>query len=496
MKGVKSTIIKMVKKINSAFIKASKILHVKPKILYIILSLLAVLLVALGLGTIKEGLTSSAQTQLVGYNTLRTDTRNKIIQFANTSIRDNSQNFLNNLENYFSVYGQFKVQNYLRTKDVNADGIVVVNKSSNKYIRDNSGTVINTGEKPYYIDVNAKDLNHDGKVVAYRNTDSGNFYRDNSGTEVFPTSSPYILQSLDTSVTLKTQAMVDAALLPVTTQINAITNADDKKTINDLIKTYTDLLDNIIKIEQDNESSSQLYTYDPNSSLFSSDLSTTSSSSGGGTRQWNSDTGYSTTGTSSTTAGTSSTTAGTSSTSAGTTAAGTSSTTAAGATAGTTSSAGSASTGTEWWKNWGAGSVGGTSTRTGGVYGATGTYNSSLLSTQGQPGTQGQSGQQGTNNVPSGSEDLYMLKTQIIPPGCPVGGCGTAMSSSGNMSPAGVSPEAAGGKCKQNPIPPCPPCERCPEPAFDCKRVPNYNSSAISQYLPRAVLADFSQFGM
>ena len=24
--------------------------------------------------------------------------------------------------------------------------------------------------------------------------------------------------------------------------------------------------------------------------------------------------------------------------------------------------------------------------------------------------------------------------------------------------------------------PPCPPCARCPEPAFDCKKVPNYNA--------------------
>jgi hypothetical protein len=46
------------------------------------------------------------------------------------------------------------------------------------------------------------------------------------------------------------------------------------------------------------------------------------------------------------------------------------------------------------------------------------------------------------------------------------------------------------GKCQ-----PCPPCGRCPEPAFECKKVPNYNSNN-NKYLPRAVLADFSQFGM
>ena len=42
---------------------------------------------------------------------------------------------------------------------------------------------------------------------------------------------------------------------------------------------------------------------------------------------------------------------------------------------------------------------------------------------------------------------------------------------------------------------PCPPCGRCPEPSFDCKKVPNY-SSTNSEYLPIPVLTDFSQFGM
>jgi hypothetical protein len=44
--------------------------------------------------------------------------------------------------------------------------------------------------------------------------------------------------------------------------------------------------------------------------------------------------------------------------------------------------------------------------------------------------------------------------------------------------------------------PPCPSCARCPEPAFECKKVPNYNSSGSSQYLPMPVVSDFSSFGM
>jgi hypothetical protein len=42
---------------------------------------------------------------------------------------------------------------------------------------------------------------------------------------------------------------------------------------------------------------------------------------------------------------------------------------------------------------------------------------------------------------------------------------------------------------------PCPPCGRCPEPSFDCRKVPNY-ASTNSEYLPMPVLTDFSQFGM
>tara|TARA_B100000579_G_C22635804_1_gene758963 strand:+ start:297 stop:782 length:486 start_codon:yes stop_codon:yes gene_type:complete len=78
--------------------------------------------------------------------------------------------------------------------------------------------------------------------------------------------------------------------------------------------------------------------------------------------------------------------------------------------------------------------------------------------------------------VPEGDEDLYMLKSQMIPPVCP------------------ACPEVKA--CpREKPCPPCPPCARCPEPSFECKKVPNY-SSKHNDSLPRPVLADFSQFGM
>ena len=80
------------------------------------------------------------------------------------------------------------------------------------------------------------------------------------------------------------------------------------------------------------------------------------------------------------------------------------------------------------------------------------------------------------SQIQAGDEDLYILKSEIVPPVCPA--CPTATTCP-----------------RQEPCPPCPPCARCPEPAFECKKVPNYRNNN-DMYLPRPVLADFSQFGM
>ena len=82
------------------------------------------------------------------------------------------------------------------------------------------------------------------------------------------------------------------------------------------------------------------------------------------------------------------------------------------------------------------------------------------------------------SQIPYGDEDLYILKSEVIPPVCPACPNVTVCANNNNKPP-----------------PPCPPCARCPEPAFECKKVPNYNSNN-SESLPRPVLADFSQFGM
>ena len=78
------------------------------------------------------------------------------------------------------------------------------------------------------------------------------------------------------------------------------------------------------------------------------------------------------------------------------------------------------------------------------------------------------------SQIPPGQEDLYILKSQVVPPVCPA--CPT-------------------GACtRDEPCPACPACARCPEPSFECKKVPNYN--AINEdYLPQPIVSDFSSFG-
>ena len=96
-------------------------------------------------------------------------------------------------------------------------------------------------------------------------------------------------------------------------------------------------------------------------------------------------------------------------------------------------------------------------------------------------GKKGMAGKNGSktgsgSQIPAGSEDLYMLKSEMVPPVCPA-------------CPA-VTTCPTEKKC-----PPCPPCARCPEPAFECKKVPNYSGQNDS-YLPQPVMSDFSQFGL
>ena len=72
--------------------------------------------------------------------------------------------------------------------------------------------------------------------------------------------------------------------------------------------------------------------------------------------------------------------------------------------------------------------------------------------------------QNGTN--PYDNMDKYMLKTKIVPPVCP---------SQDQMQLITTTLDDT--------YPPCPACDRCPEPAFHCKKVPNYDSKN-KNYMP------------
>ena len=110
--------------------------------------------------------------------------------------------------------------------------------------------------------------------------------------------------------------------------------------------------------------------------------------------------------------------------------------------------------------------------------------------------------------IPPGQEDLYILKSQVVPPVCPAcPACGTNLphppmdqNNTNSASPSSKSSSLSNYFSSTPPssekCPPCPACARCPEPAFECKKVPNYNSAGSSQYLPMPVVSDFSSFGM
>jgi hypothetical protein len=83
------------------------------------------------------------------------------------------------------------------------------------------------------------------------------------------------------------------------------------------------------------------------------------------------------------------------------------------------------------------------------------------------------------SQIPAGQEDLYILKSEVVPPVCPA-------------CPDMVCPEP---KFDETKCGPCPPCERVNTNQFECKKVPNYKADN-SSILPIPVISDFSGFGM
>jgi hypothetical protein len=91
---------------------------------------------------------------------------------------------------------------------------------------------------------------------------------------------------------------------------------------------------------------------------------------------------------------------------------------------------------------------------------------------------------------------VSVLSPSTFPLNAP-GGIPGVNSVNGNdqASGSGGSGSGSGGGTDGHKCPPCPACARCPEPAFECKKVPNYSRSEDIN-APRPIMADFSQFGM
>lgn len=83
------------------------------------------------------------------------------------------------------------------------------------------------------------------------------------------------------------------------------------------------------------------------------------------------------------------------------------------------------------------------------------------------------------NEIPDGDEHLYILKSEVVPPVCP------------------KCPDFPRPKCNKDKgeCPPCPAPERCPEPAFTCKKVPNYSVSSVDGALPSPMFMSGSGAG-
>jgi hypothetical protein len=92
------------------------------------------------------------------------------------------------------------------------------------------------------------------------------------------------------------------------------------------------------------------------------------------------------------------------------------------------------------------------------------------------------------SDIPFGQGDLYILKSQVVPPICPA--CPPSIVKNESTSTTSGNAGFDVSKC-----PPCAPCARCPEPNFDCKKVPNYSVFNPSS-MPVPVLNSFSTFGM
>lgn len=93
--------------------------------------------------------------------------------------------------------------------------------------------------------------------------------------------------------------------------------------------------------------------------------------------------------------------------------------------------------------------------------------------------------------IPYGKEDMYILKSEVVPPVCPV--CPPPVVLAKSYDSYGSTGSSYSNYNYENgvhgPPPPCPACDRCPEPIVDCKKVVKYkNGKGSDDYY------DYSQY--
>jgi hypothetical protein len=92
--------------------------------------------------------------------------------------------------------------------------------------------------------------------------------------------------------------------------------------------------------------------------------------------------------------------------------------------------------------------------------------------------------------IPPGDEDLYILKSSVVPPVCP--SCPAAVVAQSKATSSSSSSNTDTSSC-----PACPACARCPEPAFTCQKVPNYAQGSNNSSLPRSMTGGgYTTYGM
>ena len=102
--------------------------------------------------------------------------------------------------------------------------------------------------------------------------------------------------------------------------------------------------------------------------------------------------------------------------------------------------------------------------------------------------------QNNATTVEASANTMKSISSQL--PNFDTAGNLLAQNSAGSGSNDSVNTINTNKNIAKEDYPPCPAPQRCPEPNFECKKIPKYEQGIDNAFLPRPVLTDFSTFGM